>query len=128
MCLGNPTSAALYMTASRLILLDPKLCEKSLSKFHCQIQGIMVMSLVFTVKPVLSGHTKRRPKIGFQDRFSLNAGQKYCRMLQESILQYFRTLFSHHLSLRPLFWLFLSGCLRQVLLYAAVQYGLFSLA
>ena len=25
---------------------------------------------------------KRRPKIGFQDRLSLNAGQKYCRMLQ----------------------------------------------
>ena len=24
----------------------------------------------------------KRPKIGFQDRLSLNAGQKYCRMLQ----------------------------------------------
>ena len=34
----------------------------------------------YTFKPVLSGHSKRRPKIGFQDRFSLNAGQKYCRM------------------------------------------------
>ena len=30
------------------------------------------------------------PKIGFQDRLLLNAGQKNCRMLQESILQYFR--------------------------------------
>ena len=28
-------------------------------------------------------------KIGFQDRLSPNAGQKYCRMLQESIMQYF---------------------------------------
>ena len=35
-----------------------------------------------TVKPVLSGHSKTRPKIGFQDQLSLNAGQKYCRMLQ----------------------------------------------
>ena len=26
-------------------------------------------------------HSKR-PKIGFQDQLSLNAGQKYCRMLQ----------------------------------------------
>ena len=43
----------------------------------------------YTVKPVLSGHSKRRTKIGFQDRLSLNAGQKYCRMLRESILQYF---------------------------------------
>ena len=41
------------------------------------------MSTCFaTVKPVLSGHSNRRSKIGFQDRFLLNAGQKYCRMLQ----------------------------------------------
>ena len=71
-----------------------------------------------TVKPVLSGHSKR-PKIGFQGRLSLNAGQKYCRMLQESILQYFRPSLSYHLSLKPLFWLFLSGRLRQVLLYSS---------
>ena len=25
----------------------------------------------------------KRPKIGFQDQLSLNAGQKYCRMVQE---------------------------------------------
>ena len=41
-----------------------------------------------TVKPVLSGHSKR-PKIGCQYRLLLSEGQKYCRMLQESILQYF---------------------------------------
>ena len=35
-----------------------------------------------TVKPVLSCHSERRPNIGFQDRLSLNASQKYCRMLQ----------------------------------------------
>ena len=35
-----------------------------------------------TVKPVLSSHSNKRPKIGFQDRLSLNAAQKYCRMLQ----------------------------------------------
>ena len=27
-------------------------------------------------------HRSKRPKIGFQDQFSLNAGQKYYRMLQ----------------------------------------------
>ena len=48
------------------------------------------------VKPVLNGHSKRRPKIGFQDRCSLNAGQKHCRMLQESILQYVRLSLSNH--------------------------------
>ena len=35
-----------------------------------------------TVKPVLNGHSKKKTKIGFQDQLSLNAGQKYCRMLQ----------------------------------------------
>ena len=70
-----------------------------------------------TVKPVLRGHLKRRRKIGFQDRLSLNAGQKYCRMLQEGILQYFGPSLSYHLSSRPLICLFLSGSLRQVLLY-----------
>ena len=69
-----------------------------------------------SVKLVLSGHSKRGHKIGFQDQLSLHAGQKYCRMLQESILQHFRPSLSYHLSLRPLFCLFLSGRLRQVLL------------
>ena len=45
----------------------------------------------------------KRPKIGFQDQLSLNAGQKY--------------LISYHLSLRSLFCLFLNGSFTQVLLY-----------
>ena len=39
-------------------------------------------------------------------------------MLQGSILQYFRPSLRYHLSLRSVFCLFLSGRLRQVLLYA----------
>ena len=35
-----------------------------------------------TVKPALSMHSKRNPKFGFQYRLSLNAGQKFCSMLQ----------------------------------------------
>ena len=58
----------------------------------------------------------KRPKIGFQDQLSHNAGQKYCRMAKGSILQYFRPSLSYHLSLRSMFWLFLSGHLRQVLM------------
>ena len=34
-----------------------------------------------TVNPVLNVYSKRRAKIGFQDRLSIYAGQKYCRML-----------------------------------------------
>ena len=57
---------------------------------------------VYSVRPVLSGHLKR-PKNGFQDQLSLNAGQKNCR----SILQYFRPALRYHLSLRSLFCLFI---------------------
>ena len=33
----------------------------------------------------------KRPKNGFQDQLSLNAGQKYCRMLQEKHSAIFST-------------------------------------
>ena len=49
-------------------------------------------------KTCLRRSLKKRPKIGFQDWLSLNAGQKYCRMLQQSILQYFRPALSYHVS------------------------------
>ena len=68
-------------------------------------------------KSCLKRPLKRRPKIGFQVRLSLNAGQKYCRMLQgRAFCKYFCPALSDNQSLRLLFCLFLSGCLRQVLL------------
>ena len=57
-----------------------------------------------TVESVLSGHSKEDQRLFFQDGVSLNAGQKDCRMLQESILQYFRPALSLHLSFRTLFF------------------------
>ena len=50
----------------------------------CYYKNLLRKSLRFpyTVKSVLSGHLKRTPKIGFQYQLSLNAGPKYCRMLQ----------------------------------------------
>ena len=50
-------------------------CIESL--FHAKIMQFLVYSKT-CVKRLLS----KRPKIGFQDQLSLNAGQKYCRMLQ----------------------------------------------
>ena len=35
------------------------------------------MYFLYTVKPVLINHLKRRQKVGFQDQLSHNAGQKY---------------------------------------------------
>ena len=51
---------------------------------HIQVLFKKMKTLTYscTVKPVLSGHSKTRPKIDFQDQLSLNAGQEYCRMLQ----------------------------------------------
>ena len=60
---------------------------------------------VYTVKPVLDGHSKWSWKIGIQDQLSLNAGQKYCRMLQGVIV------------IKTFVLYILSGRLRQVLLY-----------
>ena len=50
-------------------------------------KGMVSRVNLSTVKPALSGHPKRSPKIGFQYQLSLNAGQKYCRMLQETYIK-----------------------------------------
>ena len=57
-----------------------------------------------TVKPDFSGHSKRRPKIGFKTDYHL---------MKVKILQYFQSSLSYHLSLRSLFCLFLSGCVTK---------------
>ena len=51
----------------------------------------------------------KRPKIGFQDQLSLNAGQKYCRMLQGEHSAILSTFIKLPIAIRSLFCLFLSG-------------------
>ena len=63
-------------------------------------------------KPVLSSYSKKQILV-FKTNYRLMQvksmqTRRYCRMLQESILQYLRPSLSCHLSLRPLFCLFLS--------------------
>ena len=73
--------------------------------------------MITTVKPVFRGHSKRRPKIGFQDRLSLNAGQKYCKMLQGEQFAKLSTFIKLLFLNKILFCLFLSGqfyCIVQV--------------
>ena len=53
----------------------------------------------------------------FQGQLSIYAGQMYCRLLQREHSANFRPSLSYHLSLISMFCLFLSGRLRQVLLY-----------
>ena len=91
------------------IMRDKKDCQK--------ILGIKEFSS--TVKPVLSGHSKRRPKLIFKTDYRLMQVKSIAECSKGSILQYFRPSLSYHLSLKSLFCLFLSGRLRQVLLYFA---------
>ena len=72
-----------------------------------------------TVKPVFSGHSKRRPKLVLKTNYCLMQVKSIAECSKGSILQYFLPSLSYHLSLRSLFCLFLSGRLRQVLLYMA---------
>ena len=47
------------------------------------MQDLWFFSYIFKYsKTCLKRPLKKNTKIGFQDRLSLNAGQKYCRMLQ----------------------------------------------
>ena len=49
-----------------------------------------VMRMIYS-KTCVKRPLSKRPKIGFQDQYSLNAGQKYCRMLLLG-QKYFRML------------------------------------
>ena len=82
-----------------------------LSIFHMQ-KNCMTLYSKTSVKRPLS----KRSKNGFQDKLSLNACQKYCRMLQ-GILQSFRHSLSYHLPFRSLFCLFLNCRFTHILLY-----------
>ena len=44
-------------------------------------ERVKIVILTYS-KTCLKRPLKKKTKIGFQDRLSLNAGQKYCRMLQ----------------------------------------------
>ena len=72
-----------------------------------------------SVKPVLSGHSKRRPILVFKTDYRLMQVKGIAECSTGSIMQYFRPSLSYQLSLISLFCLFLSGRLGQVLLYFA---------
>ena len=73
--------------------------------------------MLYTVKPVLRGPSKRRPKLIIKTDCRLMQVKSIAECSKGSILQYFQPSLSYHLSLRPLFCLFLSDRLRPVLLY-----------
>ena len=73
----------------------------------------------YTVKPVLSSHSKRRPKLVFKTEYCLMQVKSIALLEHSAILSNFIKL---PFSLRPSFCLFLSGRLRQVLLFNYKRY------
>ena len=69
-----------------------------------------------TIKRVKRPFSKR-PKIGFQDQLLLDAGQKYCRMLQGEHSAILSTFIKLPFVIKSLFCLFSRGRFTQVLLY-----------
>ena len=99
----------------QVLLSSPKFCwtNNSAEQKEQQRRILSKQWQTHIVKPVLSGHSKKK-QIDIKDRLLLNAGQKYCRMLQESILQYFPPSFSYPAFVLKTFLSFLSGRLRRV--------------
>ena len=106
-----------------LILEQPLMCRSTCLNIQCKLssnknqtvfsfsdaQVGMHLYYLHTVKPVLSGHSKRRPKLVFKTDYQLIQVKSIAECSKRSILQYFRPSFSFPLSLRSLLCLFLSG-------------------
>ena len=104
-----------FLVSPSVTLSTPSMCTISLAcpqdEYFTEIRLHSATQLSYS-KTCVEGPLSKRSKIGFQGQLSLNAGQKYCRMLQ-----YFWLSSSYHLSLRALLCLVLSGHFTQVLLY-----------
>ena len=74
------------------------------------IYHVCILTADYTVKPVLSGYSKK-------DQLSLNAGQKYCRMLQGEHSAILSTFIKLPFVIKIFDSSFLSDCIRHVLLY-----------
>ena len=77
----------------------------------------------FAVKPVLNGHSQKDQTLFFNTDYHLMQVKSIAECSKGSILQYFRSSLSYHLSLSSLFCLFLSGHFTQVLLYPICKQG-----
>ena len=73
-------------------------------------------------KTCLKWPLKKNTKLVFNNNYRFMQVKSIAECSKGSILHYFWPSLIYHLSLRPLFCLFLSGCLRKVLLYSQQKY------
>ena len=105
-------SAKALISLHKMRRLDAGQCDKFQNSM-CWLNHCVVYSKTCVKRPL-----SKRPKFGFQDQLSLNAGQKYCRMLQgehSAILSTFINL--PFVIFYLCFVYFLSGRFTQILLY-----------
>ena len=76
-----------------------------------------IVPLIYNSKACVKWPLTKRPKIGFQDQLSLNAGQKYCRMLPLKHSAILLTFIKLQFVIKIFVCLFLSDHFTQVLLY-----------
>ena len=118
----NPSLVLIQPWKTRLFITNRLLmgCKESnqANKSKCK-EFILISSQqlnkIFTVKPVLSGNSKRTPKMVFNTNCRLMQFKSIAECSKRSILQYFRPSLSYHLSLTILFCLFISGRFRLIL-------------
>ena len=80
----------------------------------CQ-QVHLKVAYAHSVKPVLNSHSKKDQKLVFRTDYSLMQVKSIAECSKRAF--FIRPALSYNLSLRPLFCLFLSGHLKQVLLH-----------
>ena len=80
--------------------------QKSSLGYHLSLRSLFVYFWVAVLH-----------KLIFKPNYCLMQVENIAECSKGSILQYFRSSLSYHLSLRSLFCLFLSGCFTQILLY-----------
>ena len=89
MLLGNTLSAYLVINQHLRTMytfcscqsLHTKIWAKNVLYFQVITMYIYRVNILYS-KTCLKRPLKKKTNIGFQDNFSLNAGHKYCRMLQ----------------------------------------------
>ena len=90
------------------------------SLFCLFLSGRFTQVLLYS-KTRLKQSLSKRPELVSKTNYGLMQVKSIAECSKGSILQYFPPSLSYHLSLRSLFCLFLSGCLRQVFLYRSRQ-------
>ena len=79
-----------------------------------------LMIVTYYSKTYVKGSLSKRPKIGFQDQFLLNAVQEYCRKFQGDHSAMLLTFIKLPFVIKIFVLSILSGCSTQVLLYISM--------